>query len=430
MDLIERVVHELDAARRRSLALCDTLSEADQARQHSTLMSPVVWDLAHVGNYEDQWLLRTLGGPGVRPDLDDLYDAFRHPRAGRPQLPLLPPAAARRYIAGVRSAVLDHLETVDLDRPDPILERGFVYGMVAQHEHQHDETITATRQLMGEAAPPLPGARPSPRPAAPSTGGEVFVPGGDVPIGTDLEPWAYDNERPSHTRTVAPFFIDRTPVTNGAFAAFVAAGGYGERQWWNDEGWAFVRSESLAHPQFWRDEGSGSWSVLRFGTWRDLDPDEPVQHVNWHEATAYLAWAGRRLPTEFEWETAATWDGTRKRRWPWGDDDPTAEHANLAATYDGPAPVGSYPGGVSPWGCEQMIGDVWEWTASDFAPYPGFRSFPYREYSEVFFGSGYKVLRGGSWDTHPVTIRPTFRNWDHAIRRQIFAGFRGAKDAK
>jgi iron(II)-dependent oxidoreductase len=165
-----------------------------------------------------------------------------------------------------------------------------------------------------------------------------------------------------------------------------------------------------------------------------LPADEPVQHVCWHEADAYARWAGKRLPTEPEWEKAASWPpdgggGATKRRYPWGNTDPTPELANLGQRHFGPAPAGAYPAGASAYGVEQLVGDVWEWTSSDFEAYPGFSSFPYREYSEVFFGSGYKVLRGGSWATDPVAVRTTFRNWDLPMRRQIFAGFRCARDA-
>jgi iron(II)-dependent oxidoreductase len=248
-------------------------------------------------------------------------------------------------------------------------------------------------------------------------------------MGTDDEAWAYDNERPAHIVDLPAFRIDAAPVTNAGYAEFVAAGGYDEPRWWTDEGWAWRQKAALEAPEFWRAEGGGTWSRLRFGRREDLPLDEPVQHVCWYEADAYARWAGKRLPTEAEWEKAASWspEGV-KRRWPWGDAPVDEGHANLGGALYRPAPAGAYPAGVTAYGCHQMIGDVWEWTSSDFEPYPGFATFPYREYSEVFFGSGYKVLRGGSWAASPLAVRPTFRNWDYPIRRQIFAGFRCARD--
>jgi iron(II)-dependent oxidoreductase len=233
-------------------------------------------------------------------------------------------------------------------------------------------------------------------------------------MGTDEVPWVYDNERPAHTVELPPFWIDRFPVTNGQYQDFLADGGYQRRELWTPGGWAWRREAKLEGPQFWRREGPQTWSRRRFGWVEDVPADEPVQHVCWYEADAYARWAGRRLPTETEWERAA--QGSE------------ISAANLGGHSFGPAPVGSRPAGAAWSGAEQMIGDVWEWTSSDFMPYPGFRSFPYREYSEVFFGADYKVLRGGSWASHPTAARVTFRNWDYPIRRQIFAGFRCARD--
>lgn len=434
----DEIARSLEAVRSRTLALADALTEDEQREQWSPLMSPVVWDLAHVGNYEEIWLQRALGGPEAEhPGYDDLYDAFKHKRADRPSLPLLGPAEARRYVAAVRERVLDRLLSLPGDDPfapeaDPLLAGAFVYGMVVQHEHQHDETILATRQLMGEAATPPVGTMPAPAASSapgPAPGGQVLVPGARVRLGTDLDPWAYDNERPAHEVDVAPFLLDVTPVTNEAYLAFVDGGGYDDERWWTPEGWAWRHQAGLVAPQFW-SRGADGWTVLRFGEHLPLAPAEPVQHVCWYEADAYARWAGRRLPTEAEWECAAAWDpdAGRARRYPWGDEAPTAVHANLGQRHRGPAAVGSYPAGVSPSGCHQLVGDVWEWTSSDFRPYPGFHAFPYREYSEVFWGTDYKVLRGGSWAADPVAVRNTFRNWDHPIRRQIFAGFRCAAD--
>jgi iron(II)-dependent oxidoreductase len=429
VDLKARIERELSAVRRRSLDLLDPVPDPDLVRQHSPLMSPLVWDLAHVGNYEEQWLLGAVGQARVAPDLDDVYNAFAHPRRDRPQLEILGPREARTYVADVRERVLDALDAVELD-DEPLLDAGFVYGMVAQHEHQHDETMIATLQLRSAGEFPLPSSPAPPTDGAPLPG-EALVDGGEFVMGTDLEPWAYDNERPAHRVDVGPFWIDTTPVTNGDYAAFIADGGYDQQRWWTEAGWAWRQEADLRAPEFWSRDGDGAWVRSRLGRVEEVPVAEPVQHVCWYEAEAYARWAGKRLPTEAEWEKAASWgrDGV-KRRFPWGSDDPTDAHTNLAvAGRYAPAPAGSFPAGESPWGCRQMIGDVWEWTASDFLPYPGFRSFPYREYSEVFFGSDYKVLRGGSWATHPLAVRSTFRNWDFPIRRQIFAGFRCARDA-
>ncbi|MDQ4133359.1 MAG: ergothioneine biosynthesis protein EgtB [Actinomycetota bacterium] len=424
MDLGALVADELEGARRRSLDLLAPLSDADIVRQHSPIMSPLVWDLAHVGNYEELWLLRALAGtPPIDAGLDDIYDAFRHPRPNRPALPLLGPDEARRYIAEVRGRALDVLERLRFDDDDPLLAGAFVHGMVVQHEHQHDETMLATLQLMGgEGYRPI---APPPPPGRALAAPEVWIPPGPFTMGTDDEGWAYDNERPAHTVDLPGFWIDAAPVTNAQYAAFVDDGGYADRSWWSDEGWDWRTACGAERPQFWSADGSR----VRFGWREDIPADEPVQHVCWHEADAYARWAGKRLPTEAEWEKAASQSPTgAKSRFPWGDDEPSARTANLGQRHYRPAPVGAYLKGATPEGCHQMVGDVWEWTASDFDAYPGFQSFPYREYSEVFFGSGYKVLRGGSWATHPRAARATFRNWDHRIRRQIFAGFRCARD--
>jgi len=432
VDVKERLARELVHGRERSLGLLDPLPEALQSTQHSPLMSPVVWDLAHVGNYEEIWLLGRLGLERVRPELDGVYDAFLTPRAERRKLPMLPPSEARAYVGDVRDRVLDGLERARFDDGNPHLREGYLYGMVVQHEHMHDETILAALQLMegpGYAAfarPALAGGDP-----ALVVTNEVLVDGGPFTMGTEDEPYAFDNERAGHTVDLPPYFIDAFPVTNAQFLAFVDDGGYDDNRHWSEEGWAWRLKAGLEHPQFWRREGDRSWTVERFGRRIPLRPDEPVQHVCWYEADAYARWAGKRLPTEAEWEKAATWDAIagHKRRFPWGAEEPDEHRANLGQRVFGPAPIGSFPSGASPSGVQQMTGDVWEWTSSDFTPYPDFGAFPYREYSEVFFGPKFKVLRGGSWATHPSLARATFRNWDYPIRRQIFSGFRCARDA-
>jgi iron(II)-dependent oxidoreductase len=389
-------------------------------------MSPLCWDLAHIGHYEELWLVRELAGAlPTDAAYDDVYDAFKHPRRERPTLDILDAAGAREFDATVRARALDVLDALeltafDLDGGDPLLAGGFVYGMVVQHEHQHDETLLATLELMDDFVHPAAdgdGSTPRANPAI-ELPHDVLVPGGECTLGTDTHPWAYDNERPAHVVTLAPYRIDTTAVTNADYQHFVAAGGYDDPAHWTDAGWAWRSEAGLVAPQHWARDADGCWTRRRFGRTEPVPPTEPVQHVCWYEADAYARWSGARLPSEAEWEVAA--QGTPLQGADLWHDGP---RRFAPATVDAPDTV------VSTHGVHGMLGGVWEWTASDFRAHPGFRAFPYREYSEVFFGSEYKVLRGGSWATHPAAVRTTFRNWDFPIRRQIFAGFRCARDA-
>jgi iron(II)-dependent oxidoreductase len=358
------LVVALEGARGRTEALLEQLSDEELTRQISPLQSPLVWDLAHIAHFEELWLLRRAGGrDAVSPEYDDLYDAFAHARGERGRLPILPPEAARAYVRAVREAVLGLLpELWRDDDGDPLLERGFVVGMVVQHELQHAETMAQTLALAGLPGPALQG------PPEVAASGDVVVPGGSFTLGA-TDAWAYDNERPAHSVDLAPFRIDCALVTNAEYATFVDAGGYRDRDLWSDEGWDWRAAEETGRPV------------------GGLPSREPVQHVSFHEAEAYARWAGKRLPTEAEWEKAVK-------------------------TVDGEL--------------EHVRGAVWQWTSSFFLGYPGFRAFPYAEYSEPFFGEEYRVLRGGSWFTDPLVARPTFRNWDLPRRRQIFSGLRCA----
>lgn len=430
------IAGQLERARARTLDLLDLLDEDGQRVQHSPLMSPMVWDLAHIGNYEELWLLRELDGRApIDAELDHLYNAFEHPRWTRPDLSVLGPAEARRYLTEVRSEVLALLERTDLapTNPDPLLTNGFVYGMVIQHEHQHDETLLATHQLRLDQAVPPPGSSPAPA-TSPTEVASVpatrTIDAGPATIGAQHQPWTYDNEHGAHVVELPEYRIDTFPVTNRRYLEFIEDRGYPDHRLWSGAGYAWRFEAALEHPEFWQHEDDGRWTILRFGERLELADhlDEPVQHVCWYEADAFARWAGKRLPTEAEWEKAA--GGTAGSNGNALGVLSSVETAggNLGQRHAGPAAVGSYPEHASAWGVHQMIGDVWEWTSSPFTPHPGFRAFPYAEYSDVFWGDEYRVLKGGSWATDPTAVRVSFRNWDYPIRRQIFAGLRCAED--
>jgi iron(II)-dependent oxidoreductase len=429
MDRKQQIAADLSEARSRTEALLAPLDDERLTTQYDQLMSPPIWDYAHIGVFEELWLVQRLSGaPPLDPELMVTYDALETPRVVRGRRRLLDWPQADAYVRTVREKALSLLEEVDLDSDDPLVHDGFVYNLIVQHEHQHDETILQTLQLTpGLYRQELP-ALPDRAADAPSLNGMVAVPAGRYPIGSDAgEP--YDNEHPCHEVELDAFQIDRFPVTNGSYMEFIADRGYERDELWSRDGWEWRFIFGIEAPEHWRREGS-TWLTSQYGHTLPVDPRLPVSHVSHFEAEAFARWAGKRLPREEEWEVAAAWDPAtgRRRRYPWGDDAPTSEHANLDQRLLRAAPVGSYPRGASAFGCEQMLGDVWEWTSSDFTPYPGFKAFPYSEYSEPFFGDRFKVLRGGSWATRPRVARNTFRNWDSRLKRQIFSGFRCARD--
>jgi gamma-glutamyl hercynylcysteine S-oxide synthase len=358
----------LGEARRCTLELLEPLDDEQLNRVYSPILSPLAWDLGHIANFEELWLVQTIGGrEPLHGELGRFYDAIENPRKTRGELPILRDTELRAYLADVRERTLEVLEEVDVDEgaEDPLLRDGFVYEMLLAHEHQHNETMLQLLQMVESYEPVradlLRG--PEPLPPGPET---VAVEGGEHWIGAGGEEFAYDNERRRHAVELAPFEIDRTPVDNGAYLRFIEETG-------------------AEPPMYWQRDGEGGWVRAAMGRTEPVDPGQPVTHVSWEEADAFARWAGKRLPTEQEWEAA---------------------RPRLGA-----------------------VGRVWEWTSSHFLAYPGFEAFPYREYSEVFFGDTYRVLRGASWATHLSVIRPSFRNWDLPVRRQIFSGLRCARDA-
>jgi len=401
----------LEAAREQTRRLVDGIDEIDLERVHSPLMSPLVWDLGHIAAFEDLWLAHRQGGlPLLRPDLMDVYDAFETPRADRGTLPYLRPAQAEEFLDEVRRRV----RGLPLD--------DYFGELVARHESQHNETMLQTLDL---ARITRPGADEPAAPAADASGLELVpVAGGPFPLGTGADGFSYDNEGPQHTVELAPFRIGRVPVTNGDWLDFVRDGGYARSEWWTPEGWAWRCAEQIERPLNWQGV-EREWRVAEGAA--ALDLQRPVIHVSWYEADAFARSRGLRLPSEVEWEAAATWDGATKHdALAWS----SPGGANLLESgILGPAPVGAFAAGAAPCGALGMIGDVWEWTSSTFHGYPGFVARPYREYSAVFFGPDHRVLRGGSFATSVSVISETFRNWDLPKRRQIFAGLRLAGDS-
>jgi gamma-glutamyl hercynylcysteine S-oxide synthase len=359
-----RLQEDLAAVRQRTLDLIAHLSTADLERVIDPILSPLVWDLGHIAAYEDLWCVHRhdpARPPLLHAGLAGHYDAFETPRAVRGDLRILGHAGALDYLAAVRERTLDALERLGAGD-------GFVHEMVLRHELQHTETMRqamATAGLLGEDPPAQP---PAPR-RAPDGPAWARIPGGTHALGAADGVFAYDNERPRHAVDVPPFRIARRPVTNASWLTFAEGGGYVRREWWSDEGWAWKEEYDITHH-----------AGVAAGA-----PDAPVCHVSWFEADAFARAHDARLPTEAEWEKAATSDQL------------------------------------------DVVGAVWEWTSTEFHGYPGFAAHPYREYSEVFFDRGYRVLRGGSWATHPRVATRTFRNWDLPERRQIFSGVRLAR---
>ncbi|HSR93949.1 MAG TPA: SUMF1/EgtB/PvdO family nonheme iron enzyme [Solirubrobacterales bacterium] len=381
----EAIADRLAAARRRTYELIEPLDDEQLNRVYSPLLSPLAWDLGHIANFEELWLVQTVGErEPLRGELGRFYDAIENPRKSRGQLPILRDAELRSYLADVRERTLEVLDEVEIGSgaPDPLLREGFVYEMLIAHEQQHNETMLQLLQMVDVYEPPgerlgspadvsefsVPyGPKSSDTPPGRGRLGVemVEIEAGEYEIGAAATGFAYDNERARHTVELAAFEIDRTPVTNAAYIAYMEATG-------------------AEPPLYWEGDAESGWASVARGRHQPVDSAQPVIHVSWHEADAFARWAGKRLPSEQEWEAAR----------------PALD----------------------------AVGQAWEWTSSDFLAYPGFEPFPYREYSAVFFGDTYKVLRGGSWATHRDLLWPSFRNWDLPQRRQIFSGFRCARD--
>jgi iron(II)-dependent oxidoreductase len=431
----QTLIAQIQDARARTLALTRGLDDGQLMGPRLPIVNPLRWEIGHAAYFYELWVLRHHFHelPG-RSDADDLYDSIGIPHDARWDLPLPPLPDTLSYMQDVHDRVCAHLGNGLVDPRRDYLARYALY-----HEDMHTEAFTYTRQTLGYPVPPI-GAAPSLEPEPRQPAADAAVPGGELLLGAAPEDgFCFDNEKWAHPVEVRPFRIARTAVSNGDYAAFVEDGGYRRPQLWDAEGWHWRSTAGLDQPVYWRPAGSraGSggpgrgWEHRRFDRWEALPLDAAVIHVSWYEARAYCRWAGRRLPSEIEWEAAAAGqasaDGTalaaRKRRYPWGETPPDPRRANLDGTALGTIPVTALPAGDSAFGCRQMLGNVWEWTDTLFGPYPGFTPDMYQDYSQPLFGST-RVLRGGCWATRGRLIRNTWRNYYGPERNDVFAGFR------
>ena len=405
-------------------------SEADLRRPPAEGFRPILWHLGHMGAFEGYWILqRVKGDPSISPAYDVIFDPIKTPRDDSTNLP--PIAEIESYLARVREDVFDFLRSSG-SNSHPLVRDGYLFHMILEHEYQHQETLAYLLQMLdtrlkdgSDLRFQISNLKPADR-----IGDEmVEVPGGPFELGSRGYPFAYDNEQPPHAVEVGDFRIDRYPVTNSEYERFIEAGGYDTRSLWSDEGWAWKEENKIECPLYWsRANDQSAWVVREMFAEVPAPPDHPVTGVSWHEASAYAHFVGKRLPTEAEWEKAASWDPETKskRRFSWGDEPATEGLANFANHNWSTSAVTAYPGGRSAYGCFDMTGNVWEWTSSVFAPYPGFEAYPYREYSELWFDGDHRVLKGGSWVTREPLLRVSFRNFFRPRFRAAFAGFRCA----
>jgi iron(II)-dependent oxidoreductase len=442
----EQIALMLTDARAETLRIFDLARESDLREGPGFGYRPIVWHLAHIGVFESYWLLQKVQGmPAPDPAYERIFDPIKTPREESKNLPTRREMEA--YLRRVREGVLGLLERFDFDSKDPLLRDGYVLQLVLEHERQHQETLAYLFQLLDPSKKTLPGgadskakrdadalnAKPSQESVTSDTNPTrdmVSMPAGEFFSGAAGDAFAYDNERPARAVFVPAFRIARAPVTNAEFARFVEEGGYERREFWDEEGWSWREKENWTQPLYWRRDGR-EWLARGMFDESPLEMNHPVSCVNWYEAEAFARFAGKRLPTESEWERAASWDDARavKRRYAWGDEAPDDSRCNFRMNRWGTTAVGSFPSGASACGCLDMTGNVWEWTSTPFAGFKGFQPFPYPEYSEVWFDGDHRVLKGGSWATGASVLRTSFRNFFRRHFRIAFAGIRLAEDA-
>ncbi len=412
------------------MALISDLVDAQLNVPLLEIVNPPLWEIGHIAFFYEVFVLHELeNAKPIIAGAGDLYNSFEVDHDDRWALKLPDRIASFEYMETVLNRLIDRLGS-----REPDAKETYLYLLGIFHEDMHIEALTYTRQTLGYGMPNLPNANSlnNNEANAGSLPGDAEIPGGTFMFGAARDyDFVFDNEKWEHEVEIKPFRIARAPVTNAEFAGFVNAGGYEDSKYWSYGGGVWLSKSKAKHPVYWKLDGN-QWLQKKFDAYIPIKNDEPVIHVNWYEAEAYCNWAGRRLPTEAEWELAASVApvnnesgiNARKRLFPWGDEADFAERANLDAGLMGCADVGAFQSGDNAFGCRQMIGNVWEWTSAPFYPFPGFIiDSPYKEYSAPWFGYR-KTLRGGSWATSSRMIRNTYRNFFLPYRSDIFAGFR------
>lgn len=407
-------------ARKWTLALYDHLTPLQLQVPYLRIINPPLWEIGHVGWFQEYWCLRQGPRGTLLPSrlkqADPLYNSSHVPHADRWYLPLPTRDELMRYLDSV---LQDTLAALDRSTPD---DRYF-FKLALRHEDMHTEAMLMTLQTLGYPARPLTPSCQSPVAAQPAAQ-DIRLAGGEFLLGSPVDQgFAFDNEKPAHLVKLMDFSMSSATVTNQDFADFVDAGGYPVREFWSDAGWQWRETQRAEHPLYWQKD-RGRWLTRRFDQWLPLPADEPVMHVNYHEAEAWCRWAGRRLPSETEWEYAARAGHPEGGdRYSWGKDMLPVCHASLDNTFSGPVPARALPRADTPTGLRQMIGNVWEWTSSPFTPFAGFAPGPYKDYSEPWFHT-HQVMRGGSFCTRSRLVHNRFRNFYMPDRRDMFVGFR------
>jgi gamma-glutamyl hercynylcysteine S-oxide synthase len=414
----------LESTRKKTLWLLEHVQEDFlKVRVHS-FYSPIGWHFGHIGRTEEYWVLHKAFGRPVHDDaLSFLFaDLPENPKDNRVNLPERHQIV--EYLGLTRERTLEALEGADLDDGCPFFADGYAWEFAIQHECQHQETICEMLQLIQKALGEVP-AGPYRGLQLDTESQMLLIPGGDFLMGS-ADRHGYDNEKMPHKVEVKPFYLDRCPVTAEDWSLFIRDGGYECREFWSAEGWEWCQSANITEPEYWVDTGRTFAYRGPMGL-RDIDPYEPICGISWYEADAYARWDEKRLPTEVEWEYAASHTPKGKRIYPWGNEEPTPNHASFGINRWDPGPVGQRPDGASFFGIHDMAGGVWEWTSTPFLPYPGFEAFPYDGYSKDHMDGKHFVCRGGSWATAAPILRCTFRNWYVPTYRQGFLGLRCAR---